>query len=236
MKTQKKICAIDSCARILSVSVSNGENIFSEESHEELKHSEHIMGLIDNQIKKASLKPCDLEGILCMAGPGSFTGLRIGYSTAKGLALALSIPFASVPTLDCIAFQRTANNTPKLVLAVIEARKNAYFYAFYNFPAPDLPQRLTAIADGCPQQINEAVNQYSENLVLTGPGCDLLYESLPPETREKIVLQYEKKGYSNEIIRLAQITSILDNDNMGCLYSGPEYYRESDAQARFGVV
>jgi len=173
-------------------------------------------------MKKASLKPGDLNAVLCMGGPGSFTGLRLGYSIAKGLALSLSIPFAPVPTLECIAQRQEQNIT----LPVIEARKNAYFYAFFSGKT-----RLTQDRDADVSQIAGEIKQYGEKITLTGTGAAMLYDSLPKELRENIILNYEKKGYAREIIYIAKDKRIMDNDNTVYLYSGPEYIRETDAEA-----
>src|SRR3989442_15558354 len=62
-------------------------------------HSERLMGAIDRLLTDAGWTVRDLEGLAVSVGPGSFTGLRIGLSTVKGLALALSIPIVAVPTL-----------------------------------------------------------------------------------------------------------------------------------------
>ena len=95
--------AIDSASSILSIAVSKGDEVFYKEvSSEDVRLSESAMVVINNIMKNADLKPCDLDGVLCMKGPGSFTGLRIGYSIAKGLALSLNVPFAVVPTIKDI--------------------------------------------------------------------------------------------------------------------------------------
>src|SRR5439155_635506 len=66
-------------------------------------HSERLMAAIDQLLNDAGWSAGDLEGLAVAVGPGSFTGLRVGLSTVKGLALALSIPVAAVPTLDAMA-------------------------------------------------------------------------------------------------------------------------------------
>src|SRR5207247_617489 len=67
-----------------------------------ITHSERLMATIDRLLVDAGWSVRDLEGLAVSVGPGSFTGLRIGLSTVKGLALALAIPIAAVPTLDQI--------------------------------------------------------------------------------------------------------------------------------------
>ena len=223
------LLAIDSAAQILSVAVSKGDEIFYMETDALMRQSELVMGFIDNLMKQAALKPCDLNGVLCMGGPGSFTGLRIGYSIAKGLALSLSIPFAPVPTLDCIVSKLKdncdASANPYLQLAVIQARKNAYFYAFFRGG-----ERLTSDADAAPDQIAEEISQFDEQIIMTGPGSALLYDSIQFDLRKNIKLENKTGGYAKEIIFIAKKLNMPDNGSTVSLFSGPEYIRKTDAE------
>jgi tRNA threonylcarbamoyladenosine biosynthesis protein TsaB len=181
------------------------------------------MDFIDSLMKKAFLKPGDLNGVLCMRGPGSFTGLRIGYSIAKGLALSLSIPFVPIPTLDCI----TASCDSNLIIPVIQARKNSFYYAIFNGKnrlSPDIDAEVTSII----AQIEAKIAAETE-ILITGPGSTCLYDLFPPAIKEKTKQKFENKGYARELIRIAQNRKIFDNYNTAFLHSGPEYIREPDA-------
>jgi tRNA threonylcarbamoyladenosine biosynthesis protein TsaB len=219
------LLAIDSCHSILSVAVSTDETIHFEETEAGAKHSELVMELIDRQIKKARLSPFDLDGVLCMGGPGSFTGLRIGYSIAKGLALSLSIPFASVPTLDCMAFP--CRRSRSLILAAIEARKNTFFYAFYR---GDKSEPEAVFEDAQASRIAIDIGRYKEKVTLTGTGAASLYDSFSAQTKKSVELRVQNRSYSKEIIAIAKIRKIMDNDNTAFLFSGPEYIRKTDAE------
>ena len=222
------VLAIDCAASILSAAVSVKDEIFYAEAQPGLRQSEHVMDLIDSQMKKAGLLPRDLEGVLCMGGPGSFTGLRIGFSIAKGLALSLSIPFSPVPTLDCVAYGINNNLDKGLILAVIEARKNAYFYAFFRGQ-----ERITHDRDADPGQIAREISSYSEKVIMTGSGTNQLYLSMPEDTKQNLTADNKRKGYAREIIAIAQINKTLDNiDYKACLISGPDYNRLTDAELR----
>ena len=165
------ILSIDSASSILSIAVNKGEQIFYKET-QEARHSESAMAIIDSLMKDASLKPSDLAGVVCMKGPGSFTGLRIGYSIAKGLALSLSIPFGVVPTLDCMALPFRNDSEP--VLCAIQSKKNAWFYSVYK---DGIPQ--SGIKEGDIEQL-EAENirviykdrGYAKELLQIGLGLE----------------------------------------------------------------
>jgi tRNA threonylcarbamoyladenosine biosynthesis protein TsaB len=94
-------------------------------------HSERLMGAIDRLLTDAGWTVRDLEGLAVSVGPGSFTGLRIGLSTVKGLALALGIPVAAVPTLDAMASLLPFAALP--VCPVLDARKREVYASLYRW-------------------------------------------------------------------------------------------------------
>jgi tRNA threonylcarbamoyladenosine biosynthesis protein TsaB len=96
-----------------------------------LTHSERLMGAVDRLLSDAGWTVRDLEGLAVSVGPGSFTGLRIGLSTVKGLALALAIPVAAVPTLDALAALLPFAALP--VCPVLDARKREVYASLYRW-------------------------------------------------------------------------------------------------------
>jgi tRNA threonylcarbamoyl adenosine modification protein YeaZ len=92
-------------------------------------HSEKIIALIDHVIKQSDISKKDLAAVAVSIGPGSFTGLRIGLSVAKGLALAMNIPVIPISTHDAIARPYRSNRNPALVMTI--AKKNEWFVTKY---------------------------------------------------------------------------------------------------------
>ncbi|MCL2764899.1 MAG: tRNA (adenosine(37)-N6)-threonylcarbamoyltransferase complex dimerization subunit type 1 TsaB [Treponema sp.] len=228
VRPQKRLLAIDCASSLLSIAVLNEDVIHYHETESEMKLSELIMGCIGSQMEKACVKAKDLDGVLCMGGPGSFTGLRIGYSIAKGLALCLSVPFAPVPTLDCIT-ESIYNNERypydlenSVILSLIEAGKNAYFYAFYKNGL-----RLTDEKDADSIQILKETENYKENIIVAGNCACELVNRLPENPGKNNIFNNVKRGYAKEIISIAKKRNILDNDCTAYLYSGPEYIRNT---------
>jgi tRNA threonylcarbamoyladenosine biosynthesis protein TsaB len=223
------ILALDTAVSFLSVALAAGENTWYFEADAGARHSELLMDSIDMLLEKAGLEPKDLSGVLCMGGPGSFTGLRIGFSAAKGLALALDIPFASVPTLDCMAYG--LSYWPGLVIPVIDARKNRFYCAIYrggrrSEPCLDIP------AAG----ILDAISGEESPVLLTGPDADILQRALGeipakkgPNSPVFIVDPGFRRGNSLQLLSIAKNDDIF-NTKEGELFSGPDYYRESDAE------
>ena len=183
------------------------------------RHSELLMDCIDLLMQKAGLKPEELTGIVCTGGPGSFTGLRIGFALAKGLALSLGIPFAPIPTLDCMA--QPFSSWPGITVPVIDAKKSAFFCAFYRNG-----QKLCPDMDAAPDAILKMGNK--EPMLLIGPGAELLYEKLP--AAENIIpgsaLRY---GNAETLLEMAAAADIFASSNSS-LFAGPEYIRKSDAE------
>jgi len=217
------LLAIDSACSILSIAVSHDEDLFYEQTEAGMKHSELVMDIINTQMEKAGLKPADLNGILCMGGPGSFTGLRIGFSIAKGLALSLNIPFVPVPTLECIVYK-----TAGLTIPVIQARKDAFFFALFEGG-----KRITGDTDGDVNQIASVIREKlreNEKIAITGPAADVLCNALPPELKQSYEYSWKNTGYAKELIYIAKDKNLFYADNTAFLYSGPEYIRKTDAE------
>jgi tRNA threonylcarbamoyladenosine biosynthesis protein TsaB len=220
------LLAIDASCSVLSVAVSRERDYYYSQTEAGMKHSELVMEIINGQMEKADMKPADLNGILCMGGPGSFTGLRIGFSIAKGLALSLSIPFVPVPTLECIAFSAIG-----LSLPVIQARKGAYFYSLFNDG-----RRITEDSDGGINQITEVIVKNShenKNINITGPAAEEIYGALSEDLKSLCICSCNSLGYAVELIKLAKNKDLFSTDNTAYLYSGPEYIRKTDAEINF---
>jgi len=219
------ILAIDSAHSVLSTALYADDKFYIDEKKTATGHVEFIMGMIEGLVKKASIGADGIGGVLCMGGPGSFSGLRIGFATAKGLALSLGIPFAPVPSFDCIALPCSDN---ELVIPVIPARKNAYFFAVYRtgkIASPVYDEDIGVIDE----TLKTAVRK-DRRAVLTGPGSELLYDALSKETREGVTLNFTEKGYSKELIEIAKNQKIFDNINRGWFSQGPDYFRKTDAE------
>lgn len=121
-----KILLIETATQICSVVLADGEHILSRrESDIPNAHSTRLSVFIDEVLKESRLQPRDLDAVGVSAGPGSYTGLRIGVSTAKGFCYALGIPLVSVPTLLSMAalYYRMHLDYHGLVCPMIDARR-----------------------------------------------------------------------------------------------------------------
>jgi tRNA threonylcarbamoyladenosine biosynthesis protein TsaB len=99
-------------------------------------HGERLLGLIDDVLRKAGWRKRDLELLACCLGPGSFTGVRVGVATAKGIALALGLPIVGIGSLEIMAHAYFSRRSPpagpdEAVVSLLDARKGEVFWAAY---------------------------------------------------------------------------------------------------------
>ena len=99
-----KILALDTTGQVASVAIADEEKLIGEYTiNYKMTHSQTIMPMIDDVVSMIDIDLSEIDYIACSQGPGSFTGLRIGAATAKGLALGLNKKVVPVPTLDALA-------------------------------------------------------------------------------------------------------------------------------------
>jgi tRNA threonylcarbamoyladenosine biosynthesis protein TsaB len=219
------ILAFDSATPILSIALSSAEGTFYFEADAGLRHSELLLEEARRLIDKAGIAAADIALLACMGGPGSFTGLRIGFAAAKGMAFGLEKPFVSVPTLDCMAFPHAA--WPGAVLPLIDAKKKRFFGAVYRegknaSPCLDgeIPAFLSLLLPG-------------EPVLLTGPDAGLFMEALsgyPEQDGYRFVMDRNcRRGHAGHLLELAQKKYILQNSG-DRIDAGPAYLRKSDAE------
>lgn len=125
------ILAIDTSTDYLSLAVMRDGKIvarFHRRAH--MRHSSLLVPMIAKLLKRSKLRARDIDSFAISAGPGSFTGLRIGVTTVKGLAYSLKKPIVAVPTLDVIA--RNVKGFKGTICPVLDARKNKVYACFYS--------------------------------------------------------------------------------------------------------
>lgn len=95
-------------------------------------HAEHLMAVIAEALEMGGVGYADLDAVAVSTGPGSFTGVRVGVSTARGLALALKIPAIGVTTLEALAYEARRQFPGRAVLAAMDAGRDEFHAAFYD--------------------------------------------------------------------------------------------------------
>ena len=171
-----KILAIESSGLVASIAViENGILIGEYTMNHKKTHSQTLLPMLDELAKMIELDMNSIDAIAVSKGPGSFTGLRIGSATAKGLGLALDKPIIPVPTVDALAFNLWG--TDKLVCPLMDARRQQAYTGLYAFEEGRLhtlvPQCAVDISD-----IVEEVNKHTRPVIFLGDGVPVFKEYL----------------------------------------------------------
>ena len=142
-----KVLAVDTATNSCSVAIADGDRLLAEMTLVSGEtHSRHLMRLIETLVHSAGLPLDRIEGFAVARGPGSFTGLRIGLSTVKGLAVDGNRPTVGVSTLAALSWQ--VGPTENLICPMIDARRNEVYAAFYRYhPDGPLPVDSERVAD-----------------------------------------------------------------------------------------
>ena len=170
-----RILGIESSSMVASAAiVEDGITMAEYTANFKKTHSQTLLPMIDAMVSLLGIELSSLDAIAVSGGPGSFTGLRIGSTTAKGLGLALKKPLIHVPTLDAMAFQ--IFGTSGLICAMLDARKGNVFAGIYRNT-----ERFEVIKENCHININglaEELNRLGEPVILTGDGADAYMEQM----------------------------------------------------------
>lgn len=128
------ILSLETATTVCSVAITNGREIVAERKlHEDKSHANQLTLIIEELIQSAGLKMSEVQAVAVSEGPGSYTGLRIGLSTAKGLCYALGVPLIGISTLEAMALEVSMNNPENHWLCpMIDARRMEVYTALYS--------------------------------------------------------------------------------------------------------
>ena len=132
-------------------------------------HAEQLVPAIDHLVRTAELPLRQLSAIAVAIGPGMFTGLRVGVTTAKVMAQALRIPVIPVPSLDLVAYP-LRHTSGRVVIPALDARRNELYYARYR-PVPGGLQRDSEYELATPRDLLTDIEAVGESVVVAGDGA-----------------------------------------------------------------
>ena len=208
-----KILSVDSSAVAASVAVtSNGRLLAEYTLNNGNTHSETLLPMIEAILKSLKLSVSDIDLFACSSGPGSFTGVRIGAATVKGLAFAQEKPCVGVSTLEAIA--ENAKLRAGLICPVMNARRSQVYTALFRSDGENItrlmPDSALAISD-----LDTILSEYGEEVCFCGDGYDitlsLLKKTKPVHTPERLrhqsafsvasvaAREYEKGNFGNDV-------------------------------------
>ena len=212
------ILNIETATTNCSVSIAkDGETIvLKEDNDKSYSHAERLHVYIDSALKEVGITGVDLSAIAISKGPGSYTGLRIGVSTAKGLCFALDKPLISVPTLEALAYKVQLENG--VIVSMLDARRMEVYSAIYDSNYNEIRTTEAQILDE---------NAFAENLqngkvYFIGNGVEKTKTLI---TNLNAIFIEDKLPSANEMSALA-FKKYQNNDFEDVAYFEPYYLKD----------
>lgn len=177
-----RILALDSSGLVASVAVLEEENLIAEYTMNYKKtHSQTLLPMLDEIRTMIELDMASVDAVAVAAGPGSFTGLRIGSATAKGIAMALKKPIIPVPTIDALAYNLYGSD--KLICPLMDARRNQVYTGIYEFVRLEEKKKyiIRKVVQQCAvdiQEIADKVNKTGREVIFLGDGVPVFAKRL----------------------------------------------------------
>jgi len=229
-----KLLAIESSGLVASIAVLADDKLIGEFTTNLKKtHSQTLLPMLDDVIQMLGISLEEIDAIAVSGGPGSFTGLRIGSATAKGLGLALHKPLIQIPTVDAIAYNLFA--TEKLICPLMDARRNQVYTGLYTFEGNRFKVLKEQLAVSI-EEIIEEINQLNLSVIFLGDGVPVYREFIESHIKTEFCFAPPHLGYQ----RAGAIASLgADYYKKGRLQSAkehkPEYLRLSQAERELAL-
>lgn len=218
------ILCIETSGPQCSVALSSeGQTIIDHVTEDAWHHSQFLTTYINQVLQEADIDLKQLDAVAVSHGPGSYTGLRVGASTAKGICYALDIPLISIDTLKIIAYPWIDKASSK-VLATIDARRDEVYYNVYdqNLEAQEDTQAHVVISD--------SFKLYQdEGLIITGDGATKIKELL---THRPINYSYKPSYPSAKYMALIAYNKFFQKEHEDIAYYSPFYMKPPNITTR----
>ena len=178
-----KILGIDSSGLVASAAIADEKNIIAEFTvNNKQTHSQTLLPMIEKVVDMSGVELEQIDAIAIAAGPGSFTGLRIGSATAKGIGLALKKPIVSVPTLEGLAYRVSVFDG--IICPIMDARRNQVYTGIYKMENDNLnclsEQKAIDI-----HELIEELEKYDEKVIFLGDGVEVQRETIEKEFKKE---------------------------------------------------
>lgn len=228
-----KILAIESSGLVATVAIVEDQNLIAEYTiHHKKTHSQTLMPMLEEVKNMVELDLKSIDAIAVASGPGSFTGLRIGAATAKGLAMGLGKPIVEVPTLEGMAYQMYGSQA--LVCPIMDARRNQVYTGLYQFVQDENGYHMETVKEGCACDIMECIqvaNSFEQPVLFLGDGVPV-FEAL---IREHATVDVYFAPAHRRLQSAAAVGALaIEYANAGRFTEAkdhaPEYFRMSQAE------
>ena len=224
-----KILGIDSSSLVASVAVVEDDILVAEYTINHKKtHSQTLLPMIDEIVKMAEIDLKTIDAIAVSAGPGSFTGLRIGSATAKGLGLALDKPLIHIPTIDAMAYDFC--DSDKIICPIMDARRGQVYTGIYRFS----DENMEILQQQCAVSIEELLEKLKEiggQVIFAGDGIPVYGEYITNNI--SVPFKFAKPHLNRQ--RAGAVAALAENyyrqgKTETAMEHRPDYLRKSQAE------
>ncbi len=226
-----RILALDSSGMTASAAIVEEEKIIAEYNiNNKLTHSQTLLPMIDEICRMANQELEELDAIALAGGPGSFTGLRIGSATAKGMGLALKKPLVNVPTLEAMAYSGWGRGG--ITCALMDARNEQAFWGIYRYDTEsDMMRPVSDQSAGPLQEMLERLNELGEEVFLVGDGAAVYREKITEVLHVPCLFAPAYLGTQRAaMVGFAAIRYMAQGRTETAAQHRPEYLRVSQAE------
>ena len=221
------ILGIDTATIAASCAIGGHEGVLAQaQSAKGRRHAENLTPAIEFICGQANITLDEISVIAVDLGPGLFTGLRVGISTAKGLAHALKVPMIGVTSLDLLAFP--VRYTSRLIAAVIDARRGELYYAFYR-QVPGGIQRIGDHRIGSPDDVASELLASGEDILLVGDGAHRYREAFDGISKVELTDTGFAYPSAASLVQLAHASALREQFHQPADLE-PLYLRKPDAE------
>ena len=223
-----KILAVDTSATAASVAVAEENKLIGEFSiNTALTHSQTLMPMVDELLKNTGLSVNDIDAVAVNAGPGSFTGVRIGVAAVKGIAFPKNLTCVSVSTLESMAYNMLGNDC--IVCSVMDARCSQVYNALFRVKGCTVTRMTDDRALSLTDLKNELQN-INEKVVLVGDGAVLCSKFLGEELENIMLAPFNNRIQTASSVAYAAFEKINNGETVKADELMPVYLRLPQAQ------
>jgi tRNA threonylcarbamoyladenosine biosynthesis protein TsaB len=224
------ILAVDTCDTAGSAAVLHNSRLLGEINIDsKVTHSQRLLTAVDFLMRDLNLEIAGMDGYAVAAGPGSFTGIRIGISTVKSLSFSFQKPIAPVSRLKALAF-KLAGVEDRLICPFLDAKKNQVYAALYNSSESE----IKAVFPEGAYDPDDFLSRLPRGRVVRfiGSGTDIYVEKLKQHLRDKAVISHRSFFAAHEIGCLGY-GMIKNNQGRDSRDVTPIYLRKSQAEEKY---
>lgn len=220
-----KILAIETSSKICGVCILENLTIISkQELNNGLTHSESLMPLIKDILSQNKLQLSNIDCVVCDIGPGSFTGIRIGVSTAKAFVDSLNMKYTGVSSLEALAYNVIDDG---LICSIIDARNDNCYFALYNLENKSYLEIISPVATTLDEMFEKLNNFNNKPITFVGDGAITYKENIQKNISNSKFASEELNNINTSNLALAGFNKLTSGNT---LELSPLYLKKPQAQ------